>query len=93
MDTLLTPVGDDILRSKIVMRTDIYTIPGQSTVTNTVAVATNSVYLHKQWIELPPVPAVSVLPLIITNYGMRQLGPWVYTNESRYDNRPFNDSK
>lgn len=68
MDTLLTPVGDDIMRSWITTQTHIYTIPSQATVTNVVPVTTNSVHLVKQWVEihdpapvkvqLPPVPTI-----------------------------------
>jgi len=56
MDTLLTPVGDDIIRSTITSQTHIYQLPGMATVTNKVPVLTNSVHLHMQWVELPPVP-------------------------------------
>ncbi len=88
MDTLLTPVGDDILRSKITIQTHIYTIPGHATVTNVVPVMTNSVYLRKQWIELPSVPP---LPMQGFTNSLRQTGPWTYTNDPpNFDPRLWN---
>lgn len=69
MDVLLTPVGNDIMRSTIVSQAHVYTIPGHATVTNLVPVLTNSVHLRMRWQEvekeLPPVPIRSpVLPII-----------------------------
>ena len=55
MDTL-SPSGDEKLSSKITVRTDVYTLPGQSLCTNVVAVATNSDHWIMQWVKLPPVP-------------------------------------
>lgn len=65
MDILLTPSGDEILRSYITVQTHIYTIPDFPTVTNSVPVWTNSTHLQMKWVEvaaptpvqLPPVPS------------------------------------
>lgn len=62
MDTFMTPVGDDIRRSMISVRTDIYTLPGFTPATNSVAVATNTVRLKRTWTEIPDVPDEPQLP-------------------------------
>lgn len=58
MDIILTPSGDEIRRSMITMQTHIYTVPGQPTVTNVVAVATNTVRLKQTWVQIPELPPI-----------------------------------
>lgn len=55
MDIILTPSGDEIRRSMITMRTDVYTLPGHSSVTNVTAVSTNTTRLKMVWQEVPDV--------------------------------------
>lgn len=75
MDTLLTPSGDEILRSIITVQTHVYTIPGQVTVTNKeVPVLTNSVHLKMTWVEVPAPVSAQLPPVpeyIATNSVLR----------------------
>lgn len=66
MDTLLSPSGDDKLRSTITSQTHVYKIPGQTTITNVVPVLTNSVRLKMRWVEVP-VADLPPVPVTITN--------------------------
>ena len=68
-DTLLTPAGDRIIRNTVTFQTHVYTVPGQASVTNVVAVATNSIHLQLLWVpyvptEFPPVPVMNQKPSV-----------------------------
>jgi hypothetical protein len=60
MDIFTSPAGDEMWRHTISSQRQVYTVPGAPTVTNTVAVATNSIHLRMTWVEvtntLPPFP-------------------------------------
>lgn len=82
VDTLLTPVGDDILRSMVTVQTHVYTIPGFPSVTNAVPVATNSTRLQMRWVEipvsdLPPVPNLFRGALTNNAYTLEATNGWL----------------
>ena len=62
VDVPLTPDGFNLLRSQIISQTHIYTVPGFPTVTNTVAVATNTSRFVLQLMELPMTNSLPPLP-------------------------------